>query len=91
MMQKFIDDDRGYLHWLNANPMGFVVNCERKPRASYLILHRATCGTIRGVPARGKRWTADYIKVCSLSKAELESWARREVGGEVSPCRLCNP
>ncbi|MBL7209827.1 MAG: hypothetical protein ISS52_06990 [Dehalococcoidia bacterium] len=90
-MQKFIDDDGGYLHWLNANPMGFVVNCERSPRASYLILHHTTCGTIRGVPARGKRWTADYMKVCSLSKVELESWARIEVGGEVSPCGLCNP
>ncbi|HUV80802.1 MAG TPA: hypothetical protein VMW40_08305 [Candidatus Bathyarchaeia archaeon] len=45
-MKKFIDDDRGYLDWIDRNPRGFVVNTYRNPSSKYLILHRATCGTI---------------------------------------------
>lgn len=91
MIAIFKDDDNGYLNWINTNPTGFIINCERKPRTTYLFLHRATCFTITGIPARGKVWTKDYIKVCSISKEELEMWARREVGGKLHSCRLCNP
>lgn len=91
MIEKFIDDDAGYLSWVSSNPIGFVLNCERNPRPAYLFLHRANCFTITGRPSRGKFWTKDYIKVCSLSKQELETWARREVGGKLHSCRICNP
>lgn len=86
-VQTFRDDDRGYERWLAGNPDLFVVNAERTPRPSYLVLHRATCRPIGGTPARGVRWTADYIKVCG-SRAALESFAR-DVGGEAQPCGLC--
>jgi len=38
----FVNDD-GYLRWLAQNPDGFVVNSNRVPVSSYLILHRASC------------------------------------------------
>jgi hypothetical protein len=90
-MQQFIDDESGYLGWIAGHPSGFVVNALREPRPEYLILHRATCGTISGMPARGNYWTKDFGKTCSLNRAELEGWARRHVGGELHPCGLCRP
>ncbi|WP_309112724.1 hypothetical protein [Saccharothrix sp.] len=88
-MQTFMDDDAGYERWLAGHPDLFVVNAERTPRPSYLVLHRATCRTIGGTPARGARWTADYIKVCG-SRVDLEAFAR-EVGGAARACGLCAP
>jgi len=88
---RFIDDDSGYLKWLRMNPTGLVVNCARRPRASYLKLHRATCATINGMPARGRTWTGPYIKVCSQYRSALAHWAETAVGGELDPCPLCRP
>lgn len=59
MIEKFIDNDDGYLNWITANPTGYVVNCNRYPRAAYLVLHRATCWTISA--SKGP-WTHYYIK-----------------------------
>lgn len=91
-MRVILDDDAAYLRWVAAHPGGWVVNCHRRPSANYLVLHRATCGTITGVPARGRTWTeGDYAKVCSEDAAELSRWASGTVGGQLHPCPLCNP
>ncbi|GAA0974877.1 hypothetical protein GCM10009555_031890 [Acrocarpospora macrocephala] len=87
-MQRFVDDDTGYLEWVRRHPDGFVVNTSRNPSPSYLRLHRGDCATITGNPARGVRWTADYVKFCG-DRGELELWARTEVGGDLQPCPLC--
>ena len=89
MAIEFCDDDKGYLQWVGTNPGGFVLNTSRKPMANYLILHRATCGTITGNPARGDRWTKDYIKIGAIDRADLERWARNATGGMPTPCGLC--
>jgi hypothetical protein len=83
-----MDDDAGYLQWLIAHPDGFVINTERNPRPTYVVLHRASCPTISGDPAHGAQWTHDYIKVCG-NRSELEEFATREVGGAVQPCGIC--
>ncbi len=87
-VQTFVDDDEGYLAWLVANPSGFVVNTPRQPVSSYVFLHRSTCHTISGSPARGAHWTIDYIKLCG-SRSDLERWALDEVGGPTHPCGTC--
>lgn len=74
-MQRFVDDDRGYLDWVDHHPDGFVVNTARTPSAAYLVLHRASCGTITGKPARGITFTGEYAKVCG-ERNELEEFAR---------------
>ena len=86
---EFCDDDEGYLQWIGANPDGYVLNTFRKPAASYLILHRGTCGSISGIPSRGQQWTTGYIKVCAAERTELERWAKDTTGGTLSPCQLC--
>ncbi len=89
-MELFEDDDEGYLQWVETNPDGFVLNCERRPSASYLLLHRALCGTIR-TERRTNYTTTDYIKVCALDKQELEAWAVQNTGGRFKVCQLCKP
>jgi hypothetical protein len=90
-MQIFEDDD-GYLAWLVSHQHGFVVSTFRKPNPRYLMLHRATCGTITGKPARGDRWTTgDFIKACAETRAALDEWAGQIAGSELTPCQLCRP
>ena len=92
MAHEFVDDDAGYRRWLGGHPSGFVVNSFRTPTPAYMMLHRSTCVTISGVPARGSRWTTgDYIKVCAERRADLERWARERAGGTLTPCGLCQP
>jgi hypothetical protein len=87
-VQRFADDDGGYLDWLAASPRGVVIDAARNPAPAYLILHRARCGTIGGQPARGSRWTVDYVKFCG-ERAELEAFARDALAGDLRPCGLC--
>lgn len=86
-MQRFVDDDRGYLDWLDHHPDGFVINTGRTPSAAYLMLHRASCRTITGRPAKGAAFTGEYAKVCG-ERNELEEFARH-LGGYPRPCGLC--
>lgn len=88
-VEVFRDDDAGYLAWLAEHPDGFVLNVARPPRANYLILHRASCRTISGRPARGGPWTGPYIKVCSEDKLEIAAWTGRHTGVAPSRCGVC--
>jgi hypothetical protein len=84
---EFMDNDHGYVAWLADHPHGFVLNCERPPRSTYLILHRATCWTISR--AAGTNWTVNYQKVCADSFEEIDAWA-----GQIGPpwsCGFCAP
>ncbi len=87
-MNLFMDDDGGYVAWLQQNPDGFVLNTERRPRAKYLRLHRADCHFITGRPSNGESWTTHYIKVCGR-RDELETWAMMETSGDVWSCPRC--
>ena len=89
-LQQFVNDDDGYLRWLSENPDGFVVNSNRDPVSSYLILHRASCKWIN-TSARTNWTTTGYIKTCSNDLTALTDWAAREVGGSLKPCKSCQP
>ena len=92
MTATFADDDAGYEAWLHMHPRGFILNCERNPRAAYLMLHRAGCHTISGAPSAGVTWTAGgYIKVCADTLAELDSWAEGATSGLPQRCGTCAP
>jgi hypothetical protein len=86
-VRHFVDDDASYLEWLAEHPAGYVINTGRSPSAAYLVLHRASCGTISGVPARGSTFTGDYSKVAG-GREELEAFAG-ELDGQARPCGLC--
>jgi hypothetical protein len=84
------DDDDGYLQWLAENPNGFVVNSNRRPVSTYLILHRASCKWIN-TSSRTNWTTTGFIKTCSNDLTALTEWAEREVGGSLKSCRSCRP
>ena len=90
-VELFRDDDGGYLQWLLEHPHGFVLNAARTPRPAYLILHRALCRTISGVPTRGGPWTGPYIKICGDDPLEIAAWAGATVGAAPRRCRICQP
>jgi hypothetical protein len=89
LIEIFQDNDQGYLKWLEDNPKGYVLNCDRVPVASYLILHQANCSTINGMPTADSSWTRDYIKVCSRSRLALISWANSKTKGTTQFCEHC--
>ncbi|HUY86330.1 MAG TPA: hypothetical protein VMU77_04395 [Acidimicrobiales bacterium] len=88
---EFEDNDAGYMKWLKANPKGFVINCDLKPIADYVVLHKSNCKTISGEPAKGEGWTVAYKKVCSDMAIQLELWSRRAVGVLPHRCEKCQP
>jgi len=83
----FRDDDSGFFDWLDANSTGYFVNSERNPRPAYLVLHRPPCHHFDRSPQ--VQWTKNYVKHCAIDRKELEAWAAREVGGELTLCRTC--
>ena len=89
--QKFVDDDKGYLGWVAQNPEGYVLNIQRGLNPSDACLHRASCHTITGTPARGSTWTKEYIKICSTMLGALDDWARDQVQEDIRGCGTCHP
>ncbi len=92
-MQLFKDDDEGFVSWRDRNQNGYVVNCDRKPKSSYLILHRASCSSINNLRSGYRFWTKDFIKVCAIDANELRRWAINSVesGATLKPCGHCKP
>jgi Family of unknown function (DUF6308) len=85
-IEHFEDDDQGFFAWLEANPVGYVVNAERKPKPNYLVLHRPSCPHFKS--SSQLNWTKDYVKFCSSNRTDLEEWAAT-FGGEVTRCQSC--
>jgi Putative DNA-binding domain len=86
-VKHFVNDDAAYLGWVADHPSDYVINANQNPSAAYLMLHRASCRTITGVPARGSTFTGDYSKIWG-SRDELEAFAA-ELGGSVRLCGIC--
>jgi hypothetical protein len=89
----FVDDDDGYLHWLQTHSAGYVVNSERHPTVRYLVLHKAGCSSINPGHANLKRernWTVAYRKTCADHIEALTLWAN-SIGGRTTACGRCKP
>lgn len=89
-MVTYEEQDAEYLAWLADFPNGYVVNSDRRPRSSYLVLHRATCTHITQLKGSAGHWTFDYAKQCSANVADLHSWAKG-IGGSLALCKTCKP
>lgn len=77
-VEKFDAGDELYFDWLDGNGDGFVLNCHKKPKKNYLVLHRATCKEISKRPDHDgegyHQYTKNgYIKICSASEEELRN------------------
>lgn len=84
-MEIFEDDDDGYRDWIQSHQDGYVLNAERDTLDTYhMRLHRADCHTL--VPTHERRWTCQYIKVCSTDVDEIIDWVCRKYGEEPKRC-----
>jgi hypothetical protein len=83
----FQDNDDGLFDWVEAHPDGYIINTERNPKPSFLVLHHGECRHLKDAP--GVERTRNFVKVCSDDRSELEEWALDTVGGEVTLCRTC--
>ena len=83
----FRDDDRRFFDWLDAHPNAYFLNSERRPKPTYLVLHRPNCPHF--TCDSSSHWTKDYIKICSPGRGDLEEWAAGTLGGDVKLCGTC--
>ena len=89
-VEVFDSNDVGYLNWVEAHPMGYVLNCERSANPAYLKLHRSWCRFVRVLQRGQSTWTAGtYIKVCSQRSEALEAWLQGRRGGRLDDACHC--
>lgn len=87
-MRRFVDDDNGYLRWLASYPDAFVLTMKRDPEPSDPVLHRTSCRVANGSARRTPSLTRDHERLCG-GRGALEEYARRELGGDATPCSRC--
>jgi hypothetical protein len=85
-VKRFQDRDAEYLNWVEEHRGGYVINIGRSGRGT-ARLHRACCWTITSKPP----FTGPYIKICSMSSAELDKWALSSSGTLPDRCGTCQP
>jgi hypothetical protein len=94
-MIPFDNDDVGYLDWINTHPNGYVLNVRSFADPEYVVLHRASCVTIRDDRHVDGAFTGrGFRKVCATSVEALEPAARQQGRNDGSPskrCSLCKP
>jgi hypothetical protein len=90
-IQRFQDDDRGYLDWVAANPDGYVLDLRRDFDPSDAELHRASCRDISGENPRREPWTGPYIKLCSPDVAPFDHFAAVRARVPIDRCVACLP
>jgi hypothetical protein len=89
MVQRFKDDDEGYLRWIEGNQGGYVVNMDEPPSVpQYPMLHSAT-HKLLSTPKRTNYTTGKYFKVCSTDLEALEKWSQRRYGKSLTRCAQC--
>ena len=86
MVERFDNDENGYLSWAKANPLGYILNVVKTDGPPLF----PTVHAVRHALWTSKRESyarADYIKICSGSLEELERWAQGNYGQRLSHCR----
>lgn len=87
-LTRFVGDDDGYLAWRRDHPAGWVLNCERQPKATYLKLHRADCPHLRPRPG-WSNLTAAFAKVCGTSSGPFDEWLTATLDTRPDRCPVC--
>jgi hypothetical protein len=86
----FKDNDEGFRRWMVEHPAGFYLNANRAPASDDVLLHKVGCPHVSDAEPGEVAWTEQYIKVCSLTRLELEAWSRTVAGQEARHCQTCS-
>lgn len=94
----FDGNDRKYFEWVDAHPNGYVVNLRRRSDPEYVVLHRASCASIRRYKGMdndpGGFTERAYRKLCGASLPEIVGRLTTELGRRdpiTKECALCAP
>ena len=91
---RFDNDDAGYLAWLSWNNQGYVVNVRRRLTPDYVVLHRASCGSISALREDGAYTERSYVKFCGRALPDIDeapTACGRTRGSFTKRCSLCKP
>lgn len=89
MYEKFVNDESGYLQWIDKNPNGYVVNLDEPlVTPQYPMIHLARHELVSS-PARTNYTTGRYFKVCSTDMDELQKWSKENCGRSLTWCKVC--
>jgi hypothetical protein len=87
--------DREFHDWRADHPDGFVLNFRSaKNDSSYVVLHKANCGSVGSHVADGGFTQRVYGKACATTVRELETFAMtlgRSDGTFSKRCGQCVP
>lgn len=93
-MIEFKNNEDGYFMWLMAHPDGFVLNVRFEADPEYVVLHRASCGTISSDKLPPGAYTnRKFRKWCAKKADDLRPAAMlegREDGSFSKHCGICN-
>jgi hypothetical protein len=82
------DDHRPFFHWLDQNNEdGYFLNTRPNPTTTVPMLHRARCEHIGRLASQ--TYTNGRVKLCSLSRPDLEQWAIDAASEKPTLCRTC--
>ena len=74
----FKNNEKGYLSWVRKHPNGVVVNTRRVFDSGYLVLHRASCSSVRDYPGSkcnpGGFTERSYQRLCAERVEELREY-----------------
>ena len=86
---EFDNDEEEYLHWVDTNPNGYVINAPKRRGDFPDVLHKASC---RHISTDGHKnyTTTDFKKLCSLDKQALLEWGTIH-SDDFRKCQHCKP
>ncbi len=87
-MVTYDNDEAGYLHWIETQPRGYVINAPKRSGDCPDVLHRATCWFI-STKKQTNYTTTTFKKLCSLDRQELVNWLANSP--ESRACKHCKP
>lgn len=93
-MKEFVNDDAGYIEWLESNSQnGYVLNSYKNTSAKYLPLHHATCVKLKdnnGSNSLNPFTGEGYKKLCFQSSQDIYDWMHHNYPYS-KRCSYCNP
>lgn len=94
MTVRCFDMDEDFLARATSSPNSYVLNVARNQDANSIVLHRASCGTLRAKHAPGALTTRSSRKIGAPAVNALATW----IAANISPgagfrrrCGNCRP
>ncbi|MBV9100099.1 MAG: hypothetical protein JOZ46_01325 [Candidatus Dormibacteraeota bacterium] len=85
MIERFKQDDAGYIRWSNEHPDGFVLH----RKSGDFSLHRSQWSHIYEMGSDYALTSAE--KLCAQSRNELVHYSREHTGRAPTACESCEP